>query len=166
MVAIDPSYGMYRVLADKYHVEYRPVPLKPDFTLDKLAVIDAVDPMTALVFICSPNNPTGNSLDLKVMNALVSELNTLVVIDEAYIDFSRQASMTEEINRHPNLMVVRTLSKAYGLAGARLGVGVGSITLIEWLNRIKPPYNVNSISQERALERLREPKSFRTKFRR
>ena len=157
VVAIDPSYGMYRVLADKYHIEYRPVPLKPDFTLDESAIMDAVDPMTALVFICSPNNPTGNSLDLGVMNALVSELNTLVVIDEAYIDFSRQASMTEEINRRPNLMVVRTLSKAYGLAGARLGVAVGSKALIEWLNRIKPPYNVNSISQQRALERLSEP---------
>jgi histidinol-phosphate aminotransferase len=148
---------MYKVLADKYNVTYRSASLTSKFELDIEALVGAVDPMTAMVFLCSPNNPTGNSLDLKVMKELLNALHTLVVVDEAYIDFSQQESMISMIDRYPNLLVVRTLSKAYGLAGARLGVGASSKTLIEWLNRIKPPYNVNSLSQQQALNRLETP---------
>ena len=154
VVAIDPSYGMYKVLADKYNVSYRSASLSTKYELDMETLLGAVDPMTAMVFICSPNNPTGNSLDLKSMQELLSALNSLVIVDEAYIDFSTQESMIGMIDHYPNLIVVRTLSKAYGLAGARLGVGASSKTLIEWLNRIKPPYNVNSLSQQQALDRL------------
>ncbi|MFM1807348.1 MAG: histidinol dehydrogenase [Bacteroidota bacterium] len=157
VVAIDPSYGMYKVLADKYDVAYRAVPLDQDFELDRTALLNAVDPMTAMVLLCSPNNPTGNNLNFSTMKALAHELSTLLVVDEAYIDFSDQPSMISLISECPNVMVVRTLSKAYGLAGARLGIGAGSPRLIQWLNRIKPPYNVNSMSQQRALERLSSP---------
>ena len=157
VVAIDPSYGMYKVLADKYNVTYRSASLSPMFELDIDALLEEVDPMTAMVFICSPNNPTGNSLDITVIKKLLGVLNTLLVVDEAYIDFSQQESMIDMLDQYPNLIVVRTLSKAYGLAGARLGVGASSKTLIEWLNRIKPPYNVNSLSQQQALDRLQSP---------
>ena len=154
VVAIDPSYGMYQVLAEKYNADYRRVGLNEQFNLSAKELILRVDPMTAMVFICSPNNPTGNHLDVEQIIQVIEQANTLVVVDEAYIDFSERPSLVQLLGRYSNLIVVRTLSKAYGLAGARLGIAVTSSELVNWMNRIKPPYNVNTLSQRAALERL------------
>jgi histidinol-phosphate aminotransferase len=158
VVAIDPSYGMYQVLAEKYDIHYRRVGLNEQFDLNANELLSKVDPMTAMVFICSPNNPTGNHLDLEQIIQVIERANTLVVVDEAYIDFSERPSLVHLLGRYSNLIVVRTLSKAYGLAGLRLGVAVSSSELVNWMNRIKPPYNVNALSQNVALERLQASK--------
>lgn len=158
VVAIDPSYGMYQVLAEKYDIHYRRVGLDEQFDLDANNLLSSVDPMTAMVFICSPNNPTGNHLNLEQIIQVIERANTLVVVDEAYIDFSERPSLVQRLGKYSNLIVVRTLSKAYGLAGLRLGVAVTSSELVNWMNRIKPPYNVNALSQNVALERLQNSK--------
>ena len=158
VVAIDPSYGMYQVLAEKYDIHYRRVGLNEQFDLNANELLSKVDPMTAMVFICSPNNPTGNHLDLEQIIQVIERANTLVVVDEAYIDFSERPSLVHLLGRYSNLIVVRTLSKAYGLAGLRLGVAVSPSELVNWMNRIKPPYNVNALSQNVALERLQASK--------
>ena len=158
VVAIDPSYGMYQVLAEKYDIHYRRVGLNERFDLNANELLSRVDPMTAMVFLCSPNNPSGNHLNLEQIIQVIERANTLVVVDEAYIDFSERPSLVHLLGRYSNLIVVRTLSKAYGLAGLRLGVAVSPSELVNWMNRIKPPYNVNALSQNVALERLQASK--------
>lgn len=158
VVAIDPSYGMYQVLAEKYDIHYRRVGLNERFDLNANELLSRVDPMTAMVFLCSPNNPSGNHLNLEQIIQVIERANTLVVVDEAYIDFSERPSLIQQLRSFSNLIVVRTLSKAYGLAGLRLGVAVTSSELVNWMNRIKPPYNVNALSQNVALERLQASK--------
>ena len=154
MITLPPTYGMYGVLANINAVENREVLLSEDFQPQIEKIIKAVDANTKIIFLCSPNNPTGNSFSDESIAYLLQNFKGLVIIDEAYIDFSKKDSWINELDEYPNLVITQTLSKAYGLAGIRLGVCYGSATLIAVLNKIKPPYNVNELTQKRALERL------------
>ncbi len=154
IITLPPTYGMYKVLADINVVENREVLLMDDFQPDVDSILKNVDSHTKLVFLCSPNNPTGNSLQVSKIENLLSSFNGLVVIDEAYIDFSSEESWVSKLSEHPNLVVTQTLSKAYGMAGIRLGICIASEEIISVLNKIKPPYNVNELTQQRAMERV------------
>ena len=154
VITLPPTYGMYGVLANLNAVENREVLLSEDFQPQIEKIMKAVDSNTKMIFLCSPNNPTGNSFSDESVAYLLQNFKGLVVIDEAYIDFSKKDSWINELDEYPNLIVTQTLSKAYGLAGIRLGVCYGSATVISVLNKIKPPYNVNELTQKRALERL------------
>ncbi|MFV8352988.1 histidinol-phosphate transaminase [Flavobacterium sp. XS2P14] len=154
VITLPPTYGMYGVLANLNAVENREVLLTEDFQPQIEKIMEAVDANTKMIFLCSPNNPTGNSFSDESVAYLLQNFKGLVVIDEAYIDFSKKDSWINELDEYPNLIITQTLSKAYGLAGIRLGVCYGSATVISVLNKIKPPYNVNELTQKRALERL------------
>jgi histidinol-phosphate aminotransferase len=154
VITLPPTYGMYGVLANINAVENREVLLSEDFQPEVDAILNAVDDNTKMIFLCSPNNPTGNSFSDKSIVTLLQNFNGLVVIDEAYIDFSKKQSWLNELDEYPNLIITQTLSKAYGLAGIRLGICYASSAVISVLNKIKPPYNVNELTQKRALERL------------
>lgn len=154
VITLPPTYGMYGVLANINAVENREVLLSTDFQLEVDAILDAVDANTKMIFLCSPNNPTGNSFTDESVVTLLQNFKGLVVIDEAYIDFSNKPSWLVELDEYPNLIITQTLSKAYGLAGIRLGICYASAAIILVLNKIKPPYNVNELTQQRALERL------------
>ena len=145
---------MYSVLAETNAIENRKVLLLDDFQPNITKILETVDDHTKLVFICSPNNPTGNSFSTEKIEALLSNFNGIVVVDEAYIDFSNEESWITKLHEYPNLIVTQTLSKAYGLAGIRLGVCYASPKIISVLNKIKPPYNVNELTQSRAIQRL------------
>ena len=147
-----PTYGMYDVLANLNAVDNILVPLSPDFQLEVDSILDAIKPQTKLLFICSPNNPSGNSVERKAIERLLKNFNGLVIIDEAYIDFTKDPSWTQVLEQYPNLIVTQTLSKAYGLAGIRLGICYASKEIIAVLNKIKPPYNINSLTQEAAIK--------------
>jgi histidinol-phosphate aminotransferase len=157
VITLPPTYGMYGVLANLNAIENREVLLSNDFQPQLDAIIKAVDTNSKMIFLCSPNNPTGNSFSEKSVQYLLDNFNGLVVIDEAYIDFSDKVSWIQKINAFPNLIITQTLSKAYGLAGIRLGICYASAEIIAVLNKIKPPYNVNELTQKRALERLANP---------
>ncbi|NER11232.1 histidinol-phosphate aminotransferase [Muriicola jejuensis] len=159
VITVPPTYGMYSVLASLNHVENRKVLLKPDFTLDLRGLFTAIDEGTRIVFLCSPNNPSGNSLPPEQITEILNNFKGLVVLDEAYIDFSDQKSWVTVLSDYPNLIVTQTFSKAYGMAGIRLGVCYASVEVVTVLNKIKPPYNVNELTQRAALERLRESES-------
>lgn len=154
VITLPPTYGMYGVLANINAVENREVLLSTDFQPEVDAILDAVDANTKMIFLCSPNNPTGNSFTDESVVTLLQNFKGLVVIDEAYIDFSNKPSWLVELDEYPNLIITQTLSKAYGLAGIRLGICYASAAIILVLNKIKPPYNVNELTQQRALERL------------
>lgn len=154
VITLPPTYGMYGVLANINAVDNREVLLSNDFQPEIDAILDAVDTKTKMIFLCSPNNPTGNSFSDESIVTLLQNFNGLVVIDEAYIDFSKKQSWLTELDEYPNLIITQTLSKAYGLAGIRLGICYASSAIISVLNKIKPPYNVNELTQIRALERL------------
>ena len=154
IITLPPTYGMYKVLANTNDIEEKRVLLTKDFQPDLPGIFDAVDENSKIIFLCSPNNPTGNSFDPKKIEAILESFNGLVVIDEAYIDFSKSSSWVSKIEEYPNLIVTQTLSKAYGLAGIRLGVCYASEEIIQILNKIKPPYNVNELTQQRALSRV------------
>jgi histidinol-phosphate aminotransferase len=154
VITLPPTYGMYKVLAGINAVENREVLLTTEFEPDVPAILSAVDVRTKLIFICSPNNPTGNSFTKESIEMLLESFNGLVIIDEAYIDFSDQDSWLNSLNKYPNLIVTQTLSKAYGLAGIRLGICYASEAIISILNKIKPPYNVNQLTQQKALQRV------------
>ena len=154
VITLPPTYGMYGVLANLNAVENREVLLTKDFQPEIEKIMEAVDTNTKMIFLCSPNNPTGNSFSDESVAYLLQNFKGLVVIDEAYIDFSKKDSWINELDEYPNLIITQTLSKAYGLAGIRLGVCYGSTAVISVLNKIKPPYNVNELTQQRALERL------------
>lgn len=154
VITLPPTYGMYDVLAKINNVEVREVPLTAQFQPNLEAILDNIDSRSKLLFICSPNNPTGNSFDQDSIKKLLVAFKGLVVIDEAYIDFSINDSWTTELQTYPNLVVVQTLSKAYGLAGIRLGMAMASEQIIAILKKIKPPYNVNELTQARALQRV------------
>jgi histidinol-phosphate aminotransferase len=154
VITLPPTYGMYGVLANINAVENREVLLSEGFQPEVDAILDAVDEKTKMIFLCSPNNPTGNSFSDKSIVTLLQNFKGLVVIDEAYIDFSTKESWLKELDEYPNLIITQTLSKAYGLAGIRLGICYASTAVISVLNKIKPPYNVNELTQKRALERL------------
>ncbi|WP_420322496.1 histidinol-phosphate transaminase [Flagellimonas sp.] len=166
IITLPPTYGMYKVLSGINAVENREVLLTSEFELDVPKILETVDDKSKLMFICSPNNPTGNVLSSKNIEALLNVFKGLVVIDEAYIDFSENESWVASLSRYPNLIVTQTLSKAYGMAGIRLGICYASKEVIAILNKIKPPYNVNQLTQDRALDRVVAPKLVRAEVER
>lgn len=154
ILTLPPTYGMYGVLAQLNSIENIEVPLSKDFNINVDQVLKQVKPSTKLLFICSPNNPSGNIMDVNAVTRLLKAFDGLVVIDEAYIDFTTIESWMQHLNTFPNLIVTQTLSKAYGLAGIRLGTCYASKEIIAVLNKIKPPYNINSLTQQAAIEAL------------
>ncbi|MES2573684.1 MAG: histidinol-phosphate transaminase [Bacteroidota bacterium] len=164
IISLPPTYGMYSVLANINAVENREVLLSTDFQPQVEEILKTVDANTKIIFLCSPNNPTGNSFSDERVTQLLENFNGLVVIDEAYIDFSEKESWLAKIDQYPNLVITQTLSKAYGLAGIRLGICYGSAPVISVLNKIKPPYNVNELTQVRALERLSDPEKIKSEI--
>ena len=154
IVICPPTYGMYEVSAETNDVEIRRVSLDQEFQLNVPAILDATDENTKLVFICSPNNPTGNSMNREDVILLLESFDGIVVIDEAYIHFSDQQSFIEELERYQNLVVLQTFSKAWGLAGLRVGTAFADEKIIDLMNRIKPPYNLSTVAQEIVLEAL------------
>ena len=154
VITLPPTYGMYGVLANLNAIENREIPLNLDFEPQIDKIFEAMDSNTKLIFICSPNNPTGNSFDKNLIINLLNNFNGLVVIDEAYIDFSESLSWLEELKNHENLVVIQTLSKAFGMAGIRLGMLFASVEIINILHKIKPPYNINILTQNTALSLL------------
>jgi len=154
VITLPPTYGMYQVLAGINDIENREVLLTSDFQPDISKIFMEVDDTTKLIFLCSPNNPTGNSFSEEKILEMLNNFNGLVVIDEAYIDFSESKSWIGKLKKFPNLIVTQTLSKAYGMAGIRLGICYASAEIIQILNKIKPPYNVNELTQKRARERV------------
>ncbi|MFA9189236.1 histidinol-phosphate transaminase [Flavobacterium sp. FBOR7N2.3] len=155
VISLPPTYGMYGVLANINNVEHKEILLSESFQPRVEAILEAVTANTKIIFLCSPNNPTGNSFTEESVTTILEKFNGFVVIDEAYIDFSDKASWLAKLDQYPNLIITQTLSKAYGLAGIRLGICYGSAEVIAVLNKIKPPYNVNELTQQRALERLK-----------
>ena len=154
VITLPPTYGMYAVLANINAIENRTVLLSDNFQPRVDSILKAVDAQSKILFLCSPNNPTGNSFSVETIEALLLRFRGLVVIDEAYIDFSDEKSWVEKLEKFPNLVITQTLSKAYGLAGIRLGVCYASQQIIAILNSIKPPYNINELSQQRVIQRL------------
>jgi histidinol-phosphate aminotransferase len=154
IITLPPTYGMYTVLSNLNEIEERKVRLDANFQPDVDDILSATDKNSKMLFICSPNNPTGNLIVAQKVKQLLNNFNGLVVIDEAYIDFADQESWISELENYPNLVVTQTLSKAYGLAGIRLGLCFASADIISVLNKIKPPYNVNALTQQKALVRI------------
>lgn len=154
MVAIEPTYGMYGVSADINNVEYRRVNLDSDFDIDIDAIFKAVDDNTKVIWLCSPNNPTGNALSRDRIRRIIDGFEGIVVVDEAYIDFSSQPSWLEELPAMPNLIVLQTFSKAWGLASVRCGMAFASTDIIELFNKVKYPYNINLLTQNFVSERI------------
>jgi histidinol-phosphate aminotransferase len=154
VILVPPTYGMYEVSANINDVEARKVSLTEDFQLNLEGIAEAIDERTKLIFICSPNNPTGNSINRDDVETLLANFNGIVVVDEAYINFSRQKTFIQELTEYANLVVLQTLSKAWGLAGLRVGMAFASEEIIEVMNKVKPPYNVNESSQQLALKAL------------
>ena len=159
IIIVPPTYGMYAVLADINSVGMIKVPLDARFQLKTKEILAAVTPNTKAIFFCSPNNPSGNAFNPDDIRMLLENFNGIVVIDEAYIDFTDFPSWSEKLYEYPNLIVTQTLSKAFGLAGLRLGIAIASPEIIALLKRIKPPYNINILSQQNAMEALRDTKT-------
>lgn len=155
-VSIAPSYGMYEVAAAMNDVEFRKVQLRPDFSMDTEAMLAATDSKTRLMFICSPNNPTGNSFPAEQIEELLERFGGVIVLDEAYIDFSVRPSLASLVKRYPNLIVLQTLSKAWGMAGLRIGLAVADPAVISLMSKVKYPYNINVVAQKMALMKLDE----------
>lgn len=157
VVAIAPTYGMYEVCADINDVEYRPVLLNKDFQLDADKLLEACDAHTKVIWICSPNNPTGNLLERQQIEKVLTTFQGIVVIDEAYSDFAQERPFRYELANYPNLVVLNTFSKAWACAAIRLGMAFASNDIISLFNKVKYPYNVNLLTQEKAFEILRSP---------
>ena len=164
VITLPPTYGMYGVLANINAIENREVLLSEEFQPEVEKILNAVDENTKILFLCSPNNPTANSFSDESVAYLLKNFKGLVVIDEAYIDFSKKQSWMNELDEYQNLIITQTLSKAYGLAGIRLGICYASAAIISVLNKIKPPYNVNELTQLRALERLSDPEKIKSEI--
>lgn len=160
MISLKPSYGMYKVLAELNDVFLDEIPFEEDFEINIENLLDAVRPETKLMLLCSPNNPTGKSLSLEQIENLLDRFQGIVVVDEAYIDFSNSPSAVSILRSQPRLIVCQTLSKAYAMAGLRVGYAMASPQITRVLNAIKPPYNVNTLSQEKAIELLRDKETF------
>ncbi|WP_286914119.1 histidinol-phosphate transaminase [Flavobacterium sp. UBA4197] len=158
IITLPPTYGMYEVLAGLNAVENRTVQLTPDFQLNIPEILNRVDPNTKLLFICSPNNPTGNTFPEKAITSLLEQFKGIIVLDEAYIDFSETGSWLQKIADYPNLIIIQTFSKAFGMAGIRLGAAYASEAITAILNKIKPPYNINTLTQEKALTLINDTK--------
>ena len=157
VVAIEPTYGMYKVCADINDIEYRPVMLDEQFQITADRLLAATDAHTKLIWICSPNNPTGNHLVREEIAKVIEAFEGLVIVDEAYSDFSTQQTFRSEILKRPNLIVLNTMSKAWGCAAIRLGMAFASQKIISIFNKVKYPYNVNLLTQKQALEALKDP---------
>jgi histidinol-phosphate aminotransferase len=158
VITLPPTYGMYGVLANLNAVENKEVLLNDDFEPNVEQILSEVNENTKIIFLCSPNNPTGNSFSDESIVTLLKNFNGLVLLDEAYIDFSSKESWLSQLNDYPNLVISQTLSKAYGMAGIRLGILYASTEIISVLNKIKPPYNVNILTQKKAFEKLENTK--------
>ncbi len=154
IIICPPTYGMYEVSADINDVEIRRVPLTADFELDVSGILSAVDLNTKMVFVCSPNNPTGNAMKREDVLALLDSFHGIVVVDEAYLHFSGNGSFIKEIRNYPNLVVLQTFSKAWGMAGLRVGLAIAGEVVIGLMNRVKPPYNLSTVAQEMILKTL------------
>ena len=154
VIVCPPTYGMYKVCGNINDVEVREVLLKEDFQLDIEEILSAVNEHTKLLFICSPNNPTGNNFNRMDIEFLLNNFPGIIMIDEAYINFSRQKPFLQELTEYENLVVMQTLSKAWGLAGLRLGLGFASEKMIDLFNKVKPPYNINFSSQQLGIKAL------------
>jgi len=154
IVAIDPTYGMYQVCADVNNVEYRKVLLNDDFSLDAERLLAACDAHTKTLFICSPNNPTGNLMSARAIETVLERFHGIAVIDEAYIDFSSQASWLQRLDEFPRLVVLQTFSKAWGMAAVRCGMAFACEEIIDFFNKIKYPYNINLLTQQFVSEQL------------
>lgn len=154
VILVPPTYGMYEVSANINNVAYKKVNLTTDYQLDLDRIAEAIDPFTKMIFICSPNNPTGNSIHRQDIETILVNFDGIVVVDEAYINFSRQPSFTQDLAEFPNLVILQTLSKAWGLAALRLGMAFASSEIIQVFNKIKPPYNINQATQDIVLEAL------------
>jgi histidinol-phosphate aminotransferase len=154
VVLFPPTYGMYEVSANINDVIVRKVSLTPAYQIDMAALQEAVDERTKLIFICSPNNPTGNSIDRSDIEMILNNFDGIVVVDEAYINFARQKTFISELTEYPNLVVMQTLSKAWGLAALRVGMAFAGEDIINVLNKVKPPYNINQAAQDLVLEAL------------
>lgn len=161
VVAIDPTYGMYQVCAEVNDVEYRKMLLDVYYQFKASSLLSAIDENTKALFICSPNNPTGNSLCRKEIESLLKKFDGLVVVDEAYIDFSSSESLLKDLEQYPNLIVLQTFSKAWGCAAIRLGMAFASPEIIAIFNKIKYPYNVNRLTQEEAMRVLKQPEQIK-----
>lgn len=160
-----PTYGMYKVSARIHNVAVDEAPLKADLSLDVGHMLDAVHDQTRIIFLCSPNNPTGHVLSTGDIQTVIENFAGIVVVDEAYIDFAEQESLSQMLSDYPNLVLLQTLSKSFGLAGIRLGIALASPDIIGYLDKIKPPYNINALSAQIALEAVLEPEIMREKVR-
>jgi len=154
VIICPPTYGMYEVSGNINDVEIKKVNLLEGFQLDTEGILNATDKKTKLLFICSPNNPTGNNMNRSDVEILLNNFPGIIIIDEAYINYSRQKTFIQELTEYPNLIVMQTLSKAWGLASLRLGLGFASMDIIDLYNKVKPPYNINKASQLLALDAL------------
>ena len=157
VVAIAPTYGMYQVCADINDVEYRTVLLDENFDFQAEKLLAACDANTKIIWICSPNNPTGNSLNRDEILKVIERFEGIVIVDEAYIDFAQQMSLRQELPTHPTLIILQTMSKAWGSAAIRLGMAFASKEIVDIYNKVKYPYNVNLLTQQQALEMLKDP---------
>ena len=157
VVAIAPTYGMYEVCADVNNVEYRPVLLDADYRITADKLLGACDAHTKLMWICSPNNPTGNLIDREAIEKVLQMFQGIVIIDEAYSDFANARPFRHELASHPNLIVLNTMSKAWGCAAIRLGMAFASKDIIGLFNKVKYPYNVNALTQRQAIDALKDP---------
>jgi len=164
VITLPPTYGMYGVLADLNAIENREIVLNLEFQPNVKSILKCVDANTKIIFLCSPNNPTGNSFSEIAVMELLEKFNGLIVLDEAYIDFSKSESWLAKIEKYPNLVISQTLSKAFGMAGIRVGILYASAAIISILNKIKPPYNINVLSQEKALERIINIDKYKTEI--
>jgi histidinol-phosphate aminotransferase len=156
VVICPPTYGMYQVSANINDIGIKKVPLTDDFQLDLIHLENVINANTKIIWLCSPNNPTGNSLNRTDIEMVLNNFNGLVVVDEAYINFSKQKSFVQELADYPNLVVLQTLSKAWGLAGLRLGMAFASTAIVALLNKVKPPYNISQAAQELVVKALDE----------
>jgi histidinol-phosphate aminotransferase len=154
IVAIDPTYGMYAVAADINNVEYRKVLLNDDYSMNADQLLAATDSNTKVIFLCSPNNPTGNLMNRAEMLKVVNGFGGIVVIDEAYVDFSLEQSWLADLDRYPNIIVLQTFSKAWALASVRCGMAFASEEIISYFNKVKYPYNINKLTQDFVSEQL------------
>lgn len=152
VVAIEPTYGMYKVCADINEIEYRPVLLDDEFHLSADMLLAACDDHTKFIWICSPNNPSGNNMDRSEVVKVLNDFDGIVVVDEAYSDFSKVKTFRSELNKYPNIIVLNTFSKAWGCAAIRLGMAFAQKEIIDIFNKVKYPYNVNALTQDKALE--------------
>lgn len=157
VVAIEPTYGMYKVCADINDTEYRPVLLDEQFQITAEKLLAATDAHTKIIWLCTPNNPTGNCLKREEVIKVITQFEGIVIVDEAYSDFSSQPTLRTELQKYPNLIVLNTMSKAWGCAAIRLGMAFASKEIIGLFNKVKYPYNVNQLTQQQALEALKDP---------